>query len=347
MQRLKIKKKIFAVSDIHGCAGALIKSLENAGFDSKNPNHLLVVLGDLFDRGNENRRVLEYLSGIKNKILIRGNHEDILMQTLTTSRVDRLQIINGTLSTLTEFFAYYHGESILNTIDSSQRRVADMLVDLIESMYDYFETDRYIFTHGWITEDANENDFRYANSAKWQRARWLRWHNLYPNFTIPEGKTIVVGHTPCYYASMFDNARYDYDCSIFYGYGLVAIDGAAVSKGSVNVFVTEDEMCAPSIHNEYITAEEMRCIAKGRVTCHIIPFENSALDIRPGDKIHFHALDSDCSLTCMVTAMCRCTDRDTLDNERFNYDYPSPSPSYERAITALENNIPALLLVIS
>ena len=335
------------MSDIHGCATALISSLSEAGFDPKNPNHLLIVIGDLFDRGTENRRVLEYLSGIKNKILIRGNHEDILMQTLTTSRVDRLQMINGTLSTLGEFFTYYNGESLLDTIESSQRRVADMLVDLIESMYDYFETDGYIFTHGWITEDANENDFRYADSSKWQRARWLRWHNLYPNFTIPDGKTIVVGHTPCYYASMFDKTRSDYDCSIFYGNGLVAIDGAAVSKGRVNVFVTEDELYAPIVHDEYITPDEMRCIARGRVTCHVLPFENDASAIRPGDRICFNIMGADNSLTCTVTAMRLCHDAESLNNERFNFDYPTPSPSYEKALECLKNNVSALLLVIS
>ena len=348
MKREKIKKKIFAVSDIHGCASALERALDESGFDRKNPDHLLVVLGDLFDRGNENRRVLEYLSGIKNKILIRGNHEDILMQTLTTSRVDRLQIINGTLSTLTEFFTYYHGESLLNTIESSQARVADMLIDLIESMYDYFETDRHIFVHGWITEDANENDFRYASLAKWHHARWLRWHNLYPNFTVPDGKTLVVGHTPCYYGSMFDKSRSDYDCSIFYGNNLVAIDGAAVSQKRVNVYVTEDMLLAPMTHDEYVNADEMRCIARGRVGCHVIPFCGTATEIRTGDKIRFHSTASDGTLTATVTAMRLCHDVDTLDNERFNYDYPSPSPSYDRAVLTLKNsNTPALLLIIS
>ena len=348
MQRIKVKRKIFAVSDIHGCAGALIDSLSDAGFDPKNGDHLLVVLGDLFDRGDENRRVLEYLSGVKNKILIRGNHEDILMQSLTTSRVERLQVINGTLSTLTEFFTYYHGESILNTIESSQGRVADMLIDLIESMYDYFETDRHIFVHGWVTEDANENDFRYATAAKWHHARWARWHSYYPNFDTPDGKTLVVGHTPCYYGSMFDKTRSDYDCSIFYGNGLVAIDGAAVSQGRVNVYVTEDEILAPVIHDEIVTATEMRCIARGRVSCHVLPFLNAATDIRPGDKIRFRAPDSESTLTCTVTAMRLCPDVDTLDNERFNYNYPSPSSAYDHAVSEIEkNNVPALLLIIS
>ena len=40
-----MKKKIFAVSDIHGNYHALINALEEAGFDENNDSHLLVVLG--------------------------------------------------------------------------------------------------------------------------------------------------------------------------------------------------------------------------------------------------------------------------------------------------------------
>ena len=42
-----MKKKIFAVSDIHGNYPALIEALKDAGFDENNDSHLLVVLGIL------------------------------------------------------------------------------------------------------------------------------------------------------------------------------------------------------------------------------------------------------------------------------------------------------------
>ena len=46
-----MKKKIFAVSDIHNEYDALIDALNEAGFDENNPDHLLVSIGDAFDRG--------------------------------------------------------------------------------------------------------------------------------------------------------------------------------------------------------------------------------------------------------------------------------------------------------
>ena len=346
MEREKRKVTIFAVSDIHGCATALIKSLDEAGFDRRNPNHLLIVLGDLFDRGGENRVVLEYLNTVKNKILIRGNHEDILMDSLTSGRVGHLQQINGTLTTLAEFFTYYNGEAYLDIVESSGRRVAEMLRTHVDKMYDYFETENYIFVHGWITEDAGENNFRYATEAKWHRARWDRWHNRYPNFDIPGGKTLVVGHTPCYYGSMFDKSRSDYDCSIFYGDRLVAIDGAAVSRGAVNVFVTEDEIYVPTTHTLNVTDTEMREFSRGGVFCLLLPFTGDATDIRIGDKLSLGTPDGS-RLTFTVTATRLCADADTLDNERFHYDACLPSPTADAALTALGEGIPPLLLVIS
>lgn len=53
-----MKKKIFAVSDIHGHYHILKEALDRAGFDDSNDNHLLVCCGDYFDRGDENVEVL-------------------------------------------------------------------------------------------------------------------------------------------------------------------------------------------------------------------------------------------------------------------------------------------------
>lgn len=344
MEREKKKRKIFAVSDIHGCADALIRSLDAAGFDTKNPEHLLVVLGDLFDRGIQNRRVLEYLSGIRNKILIRGNHEDILMQSLTSGSVTGLQFNNGTHVTLAEFFKYYHGESLLNIIESSQRRVAQMLVKLINSMYDYFETDGYIFTHGWLPDDAQERDFRYATPEKWKNARWLRFHTRYPNFEIPDGKILVIGHTPSYYGSIFDKSRSDYDTSIFYGHQLVAIDGAAVSTDRVNVFVTEDEVCVPVTHEIHIAEPEFCTYGKGDRSTYVLPFDGIGREIRHGDKIKFRNFSDGGALTFTVNGLHLLTDVYTLIME---YGLDANVASDSIALKALQNGTPTLLLRLS
>lgn len=284
---MKEKKTIFAVSDIHGCASALKSALNDAGFKRDDSTHLLVVLGDLFDRGIENREVLAYLKGIKNKILIRGNHEDILKQSLTSGSVTDHQFVNGTHITLCEFFPYYHGERRLDIFESRSRRTAEMLIKLIESMRDYYETDNYIFVHGWLTDDAQDNDFHYASRAKWDGARWIRWNKRYPHFEIPGGKTLVVGHTPAYYASTFDRTRSDYDCSIFYGDKLIAIDGKCSSTGKVNVLVVEDYVDLPKTHTLPATPDEITALSREEARVFITPFSTEVQGIKTGDKIRF------------------------------------------------------------
>ena len=43
--------KFFCISDIHSFYEPMIEALNNAGFNPENPEHILVVCGDVFDRG--------------------------------------------------------------------------------------------------------------------------------------------------------------------------------------------------------------------------------------------------------------------------------------------------------
>ncbi|WP_303341371.1 metallophosphoesterase, partial [uncultured Duncaniella sp.] len=55
------------------------------GFDEENPEHKLIVCGDLMDRGKEARKMQSYILSLleKNKvILIRGNHEDLMLDMI-------------------------------------------------------------------------------------------------------------------------------------------------------------------------------------------------------------------------------------------------------------------------
>ena len=299
-ERQKETKKIFAVSDIHGCATALKKALDGAGFNPKDESHLLVVLGDLFDRGIENREVLAYLKGIKNKILIRGNHEDIIMESLTSGAVRELQFVNETYITLAEFFPNYHGERMLDIFEPRARKTAEMLIDHITGMRDFFETESYIFVHGWLPDDANESDFRYASVAKWHNARWLRWNKRYPHFPIPDGKTLVVGHTAAYYGSQFDRSRSDYDCSIFYGDHLVAIDGSCASTGRVNVLVIEDGVYIPTQRKITLTDTEIDDLARGKARAIVLPYEGDATEFSVGDKLRLFNTGGDKTLNFVI-----------------------------------------------
>ena len=214
-------KKLFVISDVHGYCTLLKDALAKAGFDPKNPRHLLVGCGDYFDRGNENVEVLQFLERIDNKVLLRGNHEDMLLPLLQTGKVQPHNYINGTLQTLSDFFGKYAIDPADDTIDfSGKTRTVDRLCDFIEETVDYFETDNYLFVHGWVAEDK-------GSAASWLEARWKKWTEQYQGIPPIPGKTVVCGHMPTF-------------GDIFHGNGLIAIDAGTDDTQRINVLVLEE-----------------------------------------------------------------------------------------------------------
>ena len=107
--------KLFVVSDIHGHATLLKDALNNAGYDKENNNHLLICCGDLFDRGTENLEVLKFFERIDRKIMIKGNHEERMLEILESGWLGDHDFMNGTTETIREFFGKY---SIININES-------------------------------------------------------------------------------------------------------------------------------------------------------------------------------------------------------------------------------------
>lgn len=237
------KKKLFVTSDIHGHCTILKNALYEAGFDPANKDHLLVCCGDYFDRGDENDQVLRYLESIENKVLLRGNHEDLLLDLLYSGKLQHHHFMNGTMNTLENFFGKYAAKPD-GTVDfSGKTRVVDRMCDFIEGTADYFETKRFVFVHGWFPLVGKSLDGRKAVSRElWKKARWEGWHQHYQKEAPLSDKTLVCGHIPASYASRFDLHRAPTDHSIFFGEGLIALDACTAVSGKINVFVTEDEL---------------------------------------------------------------------------------------------------------
>ena len=116
---------------------------------------LLICCGDYFDRGDENMEVLKFFERVKNKVLLRGNHEDMLLKLLQTGKLLPHHYINGTISTLRNIFGKYSIDPVNDTIDfSGKTRIIDRICEFIEKTVDYYETENYVFVHGWLPEGA-------------------------------------------------------------------------------------------------------------------------------------------------------------------------------------------------
>ena len=236
------KKKLFVVSDVHGHYTLLKAALDKAGFDEENENHLLICCGDYFDRGNENVEVLKFFERLKYKVLLRGNHEDLLLKLLQTGKVLPHHYINGTMKTLENFFGKYSIDPLDDTIDfSGKSRTVDRICDFIDETINYYETENYVFVHGWFPENLTTADeLKNTTDIDWQQARWIKWTEKYDGKRPLETKTLVCGHMPTFYANKFDSTRAESDARIFYGNGLIAIDGGTYDTKQINVLMLEN-----------------------------------------------------------------------------------------------------------
>ena len=172
-------KKYFVCSDIHGFYKEWVTSLKEASFDKDNPNHHLIVLGDIFDRGLETWKIYRFLKGFPQErlILVKGNHEDLLINLVKKQYPDSYDFSNGTyqtLVTLSKDPRKVEQEWILTHINeyedthemyveankiyqSSYKKLFNnkKLNEIIEWLNspiwkDYYELDKYIFVHSFI-----------------------------------------------------------------------------------------------------------------------------------------------------------------------------------------------------
>lgn len=250
--------KYYVVSDPHGFYTLLKTTLENVGFFEDKTPHKLIICGDLMDRGPETVEMQNFVLDLIKKdqvILIKGNHEDLLINFIGKDRGAWLphHIHNGTIETALDLAgfdeddAFKRTEEFLNAVSASP-----FVHEIIPKMLDYYETEKYIFVHGYIPcycTDEKEysyfSDWRNAPSKMWGQSRWLNGM-LVNRFVKEEGKTVVCGHFHTSYGHSVLNeecAEFGSDANFFpyYADGIIALDGCTAYSGIINCIVIEDE----------------------------------------------------------------------------------------------------------
>ncbi|NWG91854.1 MAG: serine/threonine protein phosphatase [Parvularculaceae bacterium] len=79
-------QRLYAIGDIHGCAGLLDALLALIGLESRGAKRRLVFLGDYVDRGQDSRGVIDRLLKVRadepETIFLKGNHEQAMLDFL-------------------------------------------------------------------------------------------------------------------------------------------------------------------------------------------------------------------------------------------------------------------------
>lgn len=257
--------KLFCVSDIHGFYDEFRKALDDAGFDSNNDEHLLIVCGDTTDRGSQPSEVISYLSQLmmdKKCIVIKGNHEQLMLECIERGYPGSHDYSNGTFDTICELGGAGGGCTFEECCIITEGRFKAF----VNKMVNYFETKHYVFCHSWIPVNNNDglpsyyrhnrdfskkDDWRTAHQSEWDDAMWLN-----PLLMARHGfgieKTIVSGHWHCSYGHHLDSvdtdniiSEFDEDACFdpyYYEDKLIMIDACTAHTGKVNVLVLEDEL---------------------------------------------------------------------------------------------------------
>ena len=252
--------KLFVLSDVHSFYEPMMAALEKNGFDINNPDHHVVICGDLFDRGHDTNRVFAFAKRLVNEgrfNYVGGNHEELLFDCVkeiySRRGISNHHISNGTLDTIMQFTGFNKYDLYVGTYNFPEfkQEIEPLLDFIVDNAVDYVEARDYIFVHGWIPcnpySGKIEENWR---NGDWNSARWYNgmsaWHN---GARIP-GKTIVCGHWHCSWGHSHLNQdrkefpaknRKDWKKSFepFIDEGIIALDACTAYSGFCNCYVIE------------------------------------------------------------------------------------------------------------
>lgn len=199
----------FVFADPHGNYEALITAITEMGYDAVNPQHQLIGCGDYFGRAAQSNsdcvNIWKYLTSphhTNKPICIRGNHESILIDAIERRQLTEVDIYNGEHNTFASFLGRYPNQvkrDCYLQFDAAKVMMNVGFYDWLKSLPWYFETEHYIFTHGFVpmmyfNRGVELNDF---GESEWEEASWsntpddIRTLDL---IKVGTHKTIVFGH---------------------------------------------------------------------------------------------------------------------------------------------------------
>lgn len=260
------RMKYYVVADIHGFYDYMVEALTQQGYYTDREPHKLIICGDLLDRGTQGKEIEKFVLDLMERdgiILIRGNHEDLLVdfvEKLPTYAVmleHTHHYSNGTVKTVMDLTGTTMAEMKLHPEETAAKmQQTDFYKKILPAMRNYYETEHYIFVHGWIPSVANgfggrveyfqyDSEWRNSDGAGWYFSRWYNGMLAAHQGVVEPNKTIVCGH----WHTSYGHANYEgkgvefgqgEDFSPYRAYGIIALDACTVHSRMVNCIVIED-----------------------------------------------------------------------------------------------------------
>jgi calcineurin-like phosphoesterase family protein len=174
----------YVIGDIHGRLTLLDQLISNVPWDVANDK--IVFLGDLIDRGYDApgviNRVIELTKGNPKIVVLRGNHEQMMLDCLDYGDLQWLIPENGGLASLSAY-----GFELEQLRDVSDIKIPADHVEFVRTLPFYHEDDQAIYVHAGLVpgEHPSETDTDVLV--------WTRDLDFFKGY---QGKLCFFGHTP-------------------------------------------------------------------------------------------------------------------------------------------------------
>lgn len=229
--------KYFILSDIHARFDLLNEALNKACFDVENKDHILIISGDILDRGKQGDLVIRFIESLileKRVLAVLGNHDVFLKEILENNiNVDKIEfniLHNGFGETLKLIKGIDLNELTNESVKEYKNKFIEkypVFSKWIKYLPLYLEFKNHVIVHAFLNfnlEDWRDTSIRYAT-----------WSRDYKNkIPISFGKKLIFGHTP----NILINGK---DDIIFDGYKIM-IDGGAAINHQINVLILTENI---------------------------------------------------------------------------------------------------------
>ncbi|MEW6129709.1 MAG: metallophosphoesterase [Acidobacteriota bacterium] len=177
----------FVIGDIHGRLDLLDQLIRDVPWDLKKDK--IIFLGDLIDRGISSPgvvgRVIELCEANPQVVVLRGNHEQMMLDCLEYGELQWLIPENGGQITLASY-----GINLSEIEDISDIKIPQEHIDFCNSLPFYHEDEQAIYVHAGLVPG------EHPSMIDSDVLIWTRDMDFFRNY---HGKLCFFGHTPTHY----------------------------------------------------------------------------------------------------------------------------------------------------
>lgn len=172
---------VYVMSDIHGMYDKFIKMINKIKLTKEDK---LIIVGDVFDRGPDPLKLLDYVVTHDNIELIKGNHEQFCVEYLSGYNA-KCWMENGGITTLEQITR--NGQDFMVAVKNYINTLPIIKV-----------IDKFIIVHAGLYLPDNHNNYLLKEILNMQDEEYNLWNRSWLDkpFIPYKDYTIIVGHTP-------------------------------------------------------------------------------------------------------------------------------------------------------